>query len=86
MVGVLAERLPHLLDREVHSLFEVYEGVACPEREPDFFAGDDAPRLTREEAKQPKRLRLQPDAAAVLEEPFGLEVELERTEAKKPGV
>ena len=58
MIGVLAERLAHLLDREIHALLEIHERVARPQRRPYLFAGDNAAGLAGQQAQQSEWLRL----------------------------
>src|SRR4030095_9146040 len=77
----IAERLPHLLHREVHALFKIDERVVRPEGGLDLFPRDQRAWLRGQQAKQLERLGLQADLTAALEQTFGLEIELESTKA-----
>ncbi len=79
--GAIPKRVTNLLDREVHALVEVHEGIAGPQRRLDLLPGHEQPGAIRQKAQQPKGLRLDANGAAALEEAFCLEIELEGTEA-----
>lgn len=81
ILGAVSERVANLLDREVHALIEVNEGIAGPQGRLDFLAGHQVAGSIREQTEQPKGLGLDPDRPTTLEQPFGLEIELKGTEA-----
>jgi hypothetical protein len=57
--GVVAERVPDLLDREVDTVFKIYDSVVAPDLMLDFFSRYEAGWAAHEQGEHFRRLRRQ---------------------------
>ena len=82
LAGIVPQRRPDLLNALVHPPLKVDVGFVSPECLLDFFAGHKLTGAAGEQSQEPEGLWRQLDDGPGLTQLFGIEIELEDTEAK----
>ena len=79
--GVVAQRVPNLLDGEVEAVLKIYNSVVAPDLVLDFFSCYQLGGTAYEQGEHSRRLRRQVEENTCLPQLTRLEIQLESPEA-----